>query len=408
VNESAAVTGIGLITPAGLGRAANWAAVCTAAATAAGVQPGLVGGPVQFACAVPSHTALPRLLGSRRADTDWDRCTQLAVLAARTAVHDARLVPSTWSPDRVGVVMGTGMGGVSSWEDNHRRLLTQGADRVRAMFLPKALVNMLSGAISLDLDARGPNMVVSTACASGATAIGLALGWLRERRCDVVLAGGAEAGITPLFVAGFHKLRALSTRHEPGKASRPFDSDHDGFVMAEGAAVLVLEREEDARARGARVWARVAGFGGAADAHHSTAPHPTARGGRAALRAALFDAGLTTSDIQHVNAHATGTPIGDSVEATLIHEELPQAAVTSTKGVTGHALGAAGAIEAAYTALALHYRKVPPTVNHDDPCPAADGLDIVSGIPRDVPGMNAAVSTSFGFGGHNAVLVLTA
>jgi 3-oxoacyl-[acyl-carrier-protein] synthase II len=297
---------------------------------------------------------------------------------------------------------------VSSWEDNHRRLLNHGAEQVRAMFLPKALVNMLSGAICLDLDARGPNMVVSTACASGATAIGLALSWLRERRCDVVLAGGAEAGTTPLFIAGFHKLRALSTHHEPRKASRPFDSDHDGFVMAEGSAVLVLEREEDARARGARVWARVAGFGSAADAHHITAPHPAARGARAALHAALSDAGLTPADIQHVNAHATGTPIGDSVEATLLREELPQAAVTSTKGVTGHTLGAAGAIEAAYTALALHHRTVPPTANHDQPCLAADGLDIVSGAPRNVPGLHAAVSTSFGFGGHNAVLVLTA
>jgi 3-oxoacyl-[acyl-carrier-protein] synthase II len=266
------------------------------------------------------------------------------------------------------------------------------------------LVNMVAGVISIQCQATGPNMVVSTACASGATAIGVARDLLLSDRCDVVIAGGTEAATTPLFVSGFARMNTLSRRNEdPAGASRPFSADRDGFVMAEGAGMLVLERSADAEARRARPWARIIGCGNSADGHHITSPHPQGLGARAAARQACAEAGISPAEVGHVNAHGSGTPMSDVIEAQYIEEFFPSALTTSTKSVTGHALGAAGAIEAAYTALALHHQTVPGTANLDALDPDIR-IDVATGLtPVSV---EVAASNSFGFGGHNAVLLM--
>jgi 3-oxoacyl-[acyl-carrier-protein] synthase II len=269
-------------------------------------------------------------------------------------------------------------------------------------------VNMVAGQVAIDLGARGPSQVTATACASGATALGIARELLRRKDCDVVVAGGTESALTPLAVTGLGRMGALSGRtDDPVHASRPFDADRDGFVPAEGAGVLVLERESDARARAANVRAVLRGYGASTDAYHPTAPAPDGAGIERALRLALDDAGLDGSDVDHVNAHGPSTPLGDVVEGRMLRRVLGRRPlVTSTKGVTGHPLAAAGAIEAAYTALAVEHGTVPPTANLTRLAPELD-IDVVHGAPRSVP-VEVAVSTSMGFGGHNAALVLTA
>lgn len=403
----AAITGIGLVTPAGIGRAANWTAVCAARSTTREVDE-LRDAPVTFASTVASTFDVDQLVG-RRVSHHYDRSTQFALVAARAALSDARITPALLREARVAVIVGTAFGGAQTFEANHLRLITTGPESVNVRFHPKGLVNMVSGILSIELGATGPNMVVSTACASGATAIGLGLSLLRTDVADLVVCGGTDASVTPLHVAGFAKLRALSRArtHPPATASRPFDVGHDGFVMAEGAGILVLERDADAAARGVKPFAKLAGYGASADAHHVTAPHPDGRGSKTAIRLACRDAGLTPGEIGHVNAHATSTPTGDAVEATVIADLMPAAMVTSTKGVTGHAQGAAGAIEAAYTALALHTQTVPPTANLQVPCEKARALDVVTSGARTAR-FTTALSNSFGFGGHNAVLAFTA
>jgi 3-oxoacyl-[acyl-carrier-protein] synthase II len=403
----AVVTGIGLVTPAGIGRAANWAAVCAGRPTAR-VLDELRTAPVDFASVVPDSFDARRLAG-RRAARNYDRSTQFALVAARSALRDARLDTARLDGARVAVVVGTAFGGVQTFEDNHGRLISAGPDAVNARFLPKGLANMVAGILSIELGAAGPSLVVSTACASGASALGIGLALLRSGAADIVACGGTDASVTPLHVAGFHKLRALAgvRGFPPSAASRPFDRDHGGFVLAEGAGILVLERETDAAARGARRYARLAGHATTSDAYHVTAPHPEGRGAKAAIRAACRDAGLAPEDVGHVNAHATSTPSGDTVEAAAIADVVPGAVVTSTKGVTGHTLGAAGAIEAAYTALALHHQTVPPTANLCQPCEPAAALDLVTGSARSCR-FDTAISNSFGFGGHNVVLAFTA
>lgn len=405
-NAAVSITGIGLVTPAGIGRAANWGRVCAGRPTARVVRE-LKEAPVNFASVVSDTFDTNRLIG-RRVSRNYDRSTQFALVAARAALSDARVIRTTLDGARMAIIIGTAFGGVQTFEDNHARLMTGGPEKVSARFLPKGLVNMVSGILSIELGASGPSMVVSTACASGASAIGLGLSLLRSDAADIVVCGGTDASVTPLHVAGFHKLRALAdtSRFAPASASRPFDRDHAGFVMAEGAGILILEREADADARDARRYARLAGYATTADAYHITAPHPEGHGAKVAIRAACRDARLVPGDIDHVNAHATSTPTGDSAEASVIGDLMPKAAVTSTKGVTGHTLGAAGAIEAAYTALALYSQTVPPTANLDIPCEKAGDLDLVTRRAR--PGrFDTAISNSFGFGGHNAVLVFT-
>ncbi|XXY49130.1 beta-ketoacyl-[acyl-carrier-protein] synthase family protein [Sorangium sp. So ce269] len=400
-----AVTGVGLVTPAGHGVDDNWKRLCSGEPTAAR-DPELGGLPVDFSCRVPAFDA-EAAFGAQRS---WrlDRFVQLALLAAREAIADARLDPRTWDGARVGVVIGCGAGGLTTLEAQHARLLGQGARSVSALFLPMSLINMVSGYVAMEFRATGPNLVCATACASGATAIGVAMDLVRAGRCDVALAGGTDAAVTPLFVAGFGQMGALSTRREaPEKASRPFDKDRSGFVIGEGAAMLILERTQDARARGAHVRACISGYGASADAHRETAPDPDGTGIERAIRTALADADVSPSDITHVNAHGTSTRLNDLIEARVLRRVLGDAAnVTSSKGVTGHTLGAAGAIEAAYTALTIEHGVIPPTANLENKDPDIP-VDVVAGSARHQR-VELALSNSLGFGGQNAVLLMSA
>ena len=398
------ITGLGLATPAGLGVEASWDGVLSGVSAAAD-DPNLEGVEVHISCKVPGFDAA-ELLG-RKAARRLDRFVQLALWAAREAVEDSGLDPESWDGARVGVVIGCGMGGAQTWETQHRRLIEHGANKVSAMLIPMLVPNMVAGQIGMDFKARGPNLVTATACSSGATALGTARDLLRSGAADVMITGGTEAGLTPLSIAGFAQMGALSTRQDhPETASRPFDVDRDGFVAAEAAGVLILERAEDATARGARARASLAGYGASADAFHVTAPDPEGRGAELAIRAALRDADLSPSDIDHVNAHGTSTPLNDVSEARTIQRVLgDHVAVTSTKGVTGHSLGAAGAIEAGFSALAIENNLLPPTANLDSLDPKIE-IDVVAKAPRETT-VNAVMSNSFGFGGQNAVLILT-
>jgi 3-oxoacyl-[acyl-carrier-protein] synthase II len=404
VSTAIAVTGLGLATPAGLGTEASWNGVLSGVSASAR-DPILEGLEVDFSCRVPGFDATD-LLG-RKPARRWDRFVQLAVWAARQAVADANLDTETWDGPRVGVVLGCGMGGAATWEEQHTRMLEKGPSKVSAMLIPMLVPNMVAGQLAMDLGATGPNLVTATACASGATAIGVARDLLRSGACDIVLTGGSEAGLTRLCITGFSQMGALSTRRDdPATASRPFDTDRDGFVAAEAAGVVVLEREDDARARGAHPRALVAGYGASADGYHITAPDPDGSGAERAILAALADAGVGPGDVDHVNAHGTSTPLNDVAEAKTLRRVLTgDYSVTSTKGVTGHALGSAGAIEAGFVSMTIKNGLVPPTANLENPDPEID-LDIVVDKPREQR-VEVALSNSFGFGGQNAVLLFT-
>ncbi|MCX4097502.1 beta-ketoacyl-[acyl-carrier-protein] synthase family protein [Nocardia sp. alder85J] len=402
--DEIAVTGIGLVTPAGIGAEANWRALA-GGRTIASKHPALAGQPVEFCCHAAEFDA-NTLLGRR---TAWrlDRFTQIAVAAARQAVDDAGLDRGSWEAARVAVLVGNSLGGSHTWEAQHRNLLTDGVEAVSALTVPMSMLNMVAGAVSLDLGATGPSMVPATACASGANAIGLARDLLCAGTADIVVAGGAESALSPFVMAGLHRLGGLSRRSaDPAAASRPFDRDRDGFVAAEAAGILVLERAADAAARHARPRALVRGFAATCDAHHATAPDPEGTAVKQAIRLALADAGIHPGEVDHVNAHGTSTPLNDVTEARAIRDIYgDRPVITSTKGVTGHALGAAGAIEAAFTVLAIESNEIPPTANLDSVDPGVD-VDIAHGRPRRMP-VRMATSHSFGFGGHNAVLVLS-
>ncbi|GGP94669.1 beta-ketoacyl-[acyl-carrier-protein] synthase family protein [Streptomyces melanogenes] len=400
-----AITGLGLVTPAGIGVQQNWDRIQTGISCAT-TDESLTDSPVGFNCRVPGFDA-DALLGGFSA-WQMERFVQLAIVAARQSAADAGLDPSTWDGARVGIVLGNSLGGAQTFERQHSALLERGPRAVSPLTIPMYMVNMAAGYVAIDLGAKGPSLVTATACASGSTAIGTARDLLRSGACDVVLAGGTESALTPTTLSGLARMGALSKRSDdPASACRPFDADRDGFVAGEGAGVLVLERIEDARARGARIRAVVRGFGAATDAHHATAPEPGGRGIEQALRTALADAGLGPGDVDHVNAHGTSTPMNDVTEGRMLRRVLgDRAAVTSTKGVTGHTLAAAGAIEAAYAALAVEHGTVPPTANLTRLDPELD-IDVVAGAARTTT-VDVAVSTSLGFGGHNAALVLTA
>lgn len=400
-----AVTGLGVISPAGTDAATTWDGLLAGRSTATR-DPGLAGLPVDFSCRVPDFDPA-RAIGQALA---WrlDRFTAMAVLAAREAVADAGLAAGDRDPARVGVVMGTGTASMERYVTEFAKLADGRPRAVSPLAVPRSVPNMSAAEIALDLTVRGPAFTVSTACASGSTALGVARDLLRAGTCDIVLAGGAESVRHPIPAACFDRMGALSRRvDDPAGACRPFDAARDGFVLSEGAAVLVLERPGHARARGARPRAHLTGYGATCDAHHYVAPDPEGRGAAAALTAALADAGLAPGDIDHVNAHGTGTRLNDLAETKALHAVFPRPpVVTSLKGALGHAVGAAGAIEAAVTVLSLQHGTVPPTVNHED----ADldiELDVVAKAPRSAP-LSAAASSSFGFGGHNAVLVFTA
>lgn len=402
--DDVAVTGLGLVTPGGIGVEASWAAVLAGRSRAAH-DPVLAANPVSHSCRVPGFDP-EALLGGRKAHR-LDRFVQLALVAAREAVEDAGLDTATWDGARVGVVIGSAGGGAETFEAQHRVLLEENPAWVSPLLLPMHLSNMAAGQVAMEFGARGPNMVVATACASGATAIGIARDLLARDRCDIVLAGGTEALLNPVTMAGFARMGALSKREDPTTASRPFDIDRDGFVGAEGAAMVVLERVADARAARRRVRGRVVGYGATADAHHVTSPDPGGKGVQAAVAAALAEAGASPGDVRHVNAHGTSTPLNDLVEAQVLARVLPhRPVVTSTKGVTGHMMGAAGAAEAVFSVLTLESGTIPPTANTTTLDPRIDIDVALRPTPVGEPGL--VLSNSFGFGGQNAVLAIAA
>ncbi len=405
--EPVVVTGLGCVSPLGNDVSSTWQA---AAAGRSGVgrlpddfDPRL---PVRIAARVKDPVD-PGELPAKELRR-LDRAILLALAAAREAFADAGLASGGFARERAGVALGSGIGGVGTLLENHRVLLEAGPRRVSPFMIPMTLANMPAGLVAIRHGLGGPNLCHVTACASGAHAIGEALRWLQRGDADLMLAGATEAAITPLVVAGFASMQALSRRNqEPSRASRPFDRGRDGFVLAEGAAVLVLEREAHARARGARPRARLLGYGASADATHMAAPDPEASGAIRCMRAALADAGLPPDAVDYLNAHATSTPAGDEVEARALHavfgahtERLP---VSSTKGMTGHLLGASGALEALLCVRALETGTLPPTLNLDDPDPEC-ALDHVAGKARAVRA-RVAQSNSFGFGGVNAALL---
>ena len=400
-----AVTGMGVKTPAGTDLASFWATLLAGRPTAAPVTRfDATVLPVGFACEVPGFDP-GAYLGHKEARRA-DRVTQLGFAAATDALVDAGDLGA--DPGRCGVVAGTGVGGLWTQEEEEKVLFERGPSRVSPFLVPMMMANATAGLIAMRHGWKGPNICIATACAAGTHAVGEAARFVRDGSADVVLAGGTEAAITPIAMAAFARMGALSSRSDdPAGASRPFDADRDGFVMGEGAGFLVLERWDRAEARGARIYGEILGYGRNSDAHHITAPSPDGSGAVACMELALEDAGLGPSDIGHVNAHGTSTPLNDAAEAEALVKVFAGSPppVTSTKGVTGHLIGAAGAVEAVCSILSSRDGLVPPTANHRRTDPNVT-IDVVSGSPRSVTG--PVLSNSFGFGGHNATLVLRA
>jgi 3-oxoacyl-[acyl-carrier-protein] synthase II len=337
-----------------------------------------------------------------------DRFTQLALIAGHLALQDAGLEPEKEDPTRIGTLIGTGIGGMMTWQEQSRVLFEKGGTRLSPFFIPMMIANMASAQLAMKYGFMGPSSTVVTACATGSDAIGSAFRVIQLGEADVMLAGGTEAAVTEMAIGSFGVMRALSTRnHEPEKASRPFSRSRDGFVLSEGAAVLVLEEYERARFRGARIYAELVGFGRSADAHHITEPHPEGKGAALSMQAALRDAKISPEQVGYINAHGTSTPVGDKAETLAIKnvfgEHAYKLAISSTKSMVGHLLGAAGAIEAIASVQALASGILPPTINLEDPDPELD-LDYVPNTPREKQ-VDYALSNSFAFGGMNATLL---
>lgn len=338
-----------------------------------------------------------------------DRFAQFAIYAAEEAGKDSGIDFDKQNPERVGVIIGSGIGGLAELEEQHIRMVQKGPDKVSAFTIPKLMVNAAAANISIRFRATGPNTAVATACASATNAMGDALRAIQYGMAEVMFTGGSEAALTPLGLAAFSSMRALSVRNDdPAGASRPFDRERDGFVMSEGAGVVVFEEYEHAKRRGAKIYAELLGYGMSADATHITQPEDSGDGAALAIRAALADAHLAPDQIDHINAHGTSTPLGDIAETRAIKrvfgDHAKRLAISSTKSSVGHLLGASGGLEIIATALALRNHVVPPTINLHNPDPQCD-LDYVPNTPRDLP-IRRAMSNSFGFGGHNAVLIL--
>ncbi len=338
--------------------------------------------------------------------------TQFALAAAKQAWQDAGLTEGSVDPDRVAVMLGNGIGGTEVDDEGYKILFERGPGRLSPMMIPKLIANEAAGNISIALKAKGAALTVVTACASGTDAIGLGMDMIRAGRADVVIAGGTEATVTEYCIGGFCAMKALSTKRNdtPEQACRPFDKDRDGFIMGEGAAILILESEDHARARNARVYAEIAGYGATGDAYHVAAPDPEASGAIRAITLAMKDSGLALDQVDYINAHGTSTPLNDPMETKAVKavfgDHARKLKMSSTKSMTGHLLGAAGAIEALICTLAIRDGFYPPTINYTTPDPECD-LDVVPNKGVEGP-IRAAVSTSLGFGGHNGVLVIKA
>jgi 3-oxoacyl-[acyl-carrier-protein] synthase II len=407
-NRRVAITGLGMVSPLGNDVQTSWSSLIAGEAGAAEIQAfDHTDYNVHFACELKEFD--PTVWIDRKATRRMDRFAQMILAAARQAETDSGVQVSS-EPDRFGASIATGIGGLHSYQECYHVLLTRGPDRVGPFSIPSIIPNMGAGWVSIELGTRGPLMSECTACAASNMAIGDAMDEIRLGRADVMFAGGSEAPITEVGIAGFDAMRALSRRNEePARASRPFDRDRDGLVMGEAAAVLVLEELERAKARGARIYAELVGYGMSSDASHMTEPDPTGENPARAMTMALADANVEPTEVGYVNAHATSTPLGDSAETRVIkrafgEEHARKLAVSSTKGATGHCFGAAGAAEAVFTVMALVDRKAPPTINYDVSDPDCD-LDYVPNEARDLPDLEVAVSNSFGFGGHNASVV---
>ncbi|MGH7352551.1 MAG: beta-ketoacyl-ACP synthase II [Candidatus Methylomirabilales bacterium] len=398
------VTGVGVVSPIGIGVDRFWRALVSGTS---GVRRITTFDPTDHDCQIAAELKDfdPLQWIEKKEVRKMDLFVQYAVAAAMMAVEDSQLKVSDERPDRIGVLVGTGMGGIPMLVEQHRILLEKGPGRVSPFFIPGIITNMASGRISMQVGAKGPNSCVSTACATGNHAIGDSFRIIQRGEADMMLAGGTEAVIAPLCVAGFSSCKALSTRNnEPERASRPFDKERDGFVMGEGAAVLIVEALDHALDRGATIYAEVIGYGMSADAYHVTAPAPGGEGAVQSMQRALQDAGLAPEAVDYINAHGTSTPYNDANETlaikTVFGEHAYRLAVSSIKSMIGHTLGAAGAIEAGATVLSLTHGILPPTINYEYPDPDCD-LDYVPNKVREVP-IRVALNNSFGFGGTNA------
>jgi 3-oxoacyl-[acyl-carrier-protein] synthase II len=404
------MTGVGVVCPLGIGREAMWRSVVAGRSGAGPITLfDTSDSDVRIAC--EAHGFEPTDFIDRKAARRMDRYAQLAVAAARLAVADADL-PIDHDGAGIGAIIGNGGSGTISREEQHKVMLARGPDRVSPFAIPLSVANMGAGQVSIELGLRGPVTAMCTACAAGTDAIGTAAEVIRRGDARSMLAGGGDTLISPYFVAGFDAMRVLSHRNDdPVGAARPFDRDRDGFLVGEAGAVVVLERLEDAEARGARIICEIAGYGASSDGHHITDPDPSGAPQARAVQAALDDAGLSPEDVDHVNAHGGASQPGDPAEVRMLQIVLGEdvaagVAVSATKSMHGHCMGATGALEAAITGLALHESMLPPTINLHTIDPACVGVDHVANVARPAD-LRVALSASYGLGGHNAVLALT-
>jgi 3-oxoacyl-[acyl-carrier-protein] synthase II len=406
----AVITGLGAITPLGADIATTWENLVSGQSGAGPItQFDASDFGVTFACEADAFEPTDWI--DRKQARRMDRFAQLIVAAARQAEHDSGLEVAV-EPDRIGAAIATGIGGLQAFQDCYDQLVARGPDRVNPFSIPAIIPNMGAAWVSMELGTRGPLSSECEACAAGNMSIGYGLDAIRLGRAEVMLCGGTEAPVTRVGVAGFAAMRALSRRNDdPKRASRPFDAERDGFVMGEAGAVVVLEELEHARSRGAKIYAELLGYGISSDAQHITEPDPTGRNPARAMRMAFADSGIAPEEIDYINAHGTSTPLGDASETRVIKlalgEDVAQRVpISSTKGATGHCLGASGAVEAVFSILALHHGVLPPTINYETPDPECD-LDYIPNEARKT-NPSTVVSNSFGFGGHNASIVLRA
>ncbi len=402
------VTGVGMVAPVGIGRAECWQNLLEGRSGIAPITRFDVSAfDTRFAGEVRDFD--PTRWIAKREVKRFDLYSQYAMAAAKEALADSGVEMAAEDATRAGCVIGTGIGGLNTIEEQYARYQEKGPGKISAFLVPKMMANAAGGQVAISLGLKGPNHATVSACASGADSLGDALRLIQDDWCDLMVTGGSEAPVTVLGIGGFNSLKALSTRNDdPQRASRPFDRDRDGFVVGEGAGVLVIEELERARRRGARIYAEFLGFGASCDAFHITAPDETAEGPARAMRAALKDARVNPEDVDYVNAHGTSTLYNDKIETLALKlafgEHAEKLAVSSTKSMTGHLLGATGALEAAVIAMAIDEGKVPPTINYETPDPDCD-LDYVPNQAREMQ-VGVAVSNSLGFGGHNSVVCL--
>ena len=401
------VTGVGLVVPTGIGTETAWKNICEGKS---GIGPLTRFDPNGFETRIAAEVKgfNPEAYIEKKEIKKMDLFIQYALAATKEALEDSQLKVTPENCDRIGVIVGTGLGGLPTLEKYHQILLERGPSRISPFFIPMLIANLASGQIAIHFGAKGPNTCMVTACATGGHCIGDAFRAIVYGDADAIIAGGTEANITPLTVAGFNAMKALSTRNEePEKACRPFEKNRDGFVVAEGAGIVILEELEFALKRGSKIYGELIGYGYTGDAYHMTAPPPEGEGAARCMQMAIKDAGIRPEDVDHINAHGTSTPLNDLTETqaikTVFGQHAKKVAISATKSMTGHLLGAAGSTEAIFTLLAIRDSILPPTINYEVPDPECD-LDYVPNVARRQP-LTVAMSNAFGFGGTNATLI---